>query len=122
MAEGTQSGEDELPVFDGIGSGYGWSILAQQFWNARGVSEAQRFLEVSSAFTGRSSICFHIWSLWNPNADWDTFDLAFLHQFQPDMRPILPEICWKEVKDCEIEWVETRARLLRQPDQETTKS
>ncbi|MED6138115.1 hypothetical protein PIB30_071233 [Stylosanthes scabra] len=96
MAEGTQSGEDELPVFDGIGSGYGWSILAQQFWNARGVSEAQRFLEVSSAFTGRTSIWFHLWSLRNPNADWDTFDLAFPHQFQPDMRPILPEICWKE--------------------------
>ncbi|MED6138119.1 hypothetical protein PIB30_071237 [Stylosanthes scabra] len=96
MAEGSQSGEDELPVFDGIGSGYRWSILAQQFWNARGV-------------------------LRNPNADWDTFDLAFPHQFQPDIRPILPEICWKEVKDWEIEWVETRARLLRQPYPETTK-
>ncbi|MED6162546.1 hypothetical protein PIB30_071500 [Stylosanthes scabra] len=28
--------EDELPVFDGVGSDYGWSILAWQFWNGRG--------------------------------------------------------------------------------------
>ncbi|MED6201617.1 hypothetical protein PIB30_096768 [Stylosanthes scabra] len=50
-------------------------------------------------------------------------DLAFLHQFQPDMRLILPEICWKEVEDWEIEWVEMRAKLLQQPhiDPKTTK-
>ncbi|MED6123924.1 hypothetical protein PIB30_054158 [Stylosanthes scabra] len=103
MAEETQSTDYELPAFDGIGSGYGWSILAQQFWNARGVSKTQRLLDVSGFFTGRSSIWFRLWSLRNPNADWDTFDLVFLHQFQPDMRPILPEIHWKEVEDWEIE-------------------
>ncbi|MED6113172.1 hypothetical protein PIB30_068377 [Stylosanthes scabra] len=37
------------------------------------------------------------------------------------MRPILPEICWKEVEDWEIEWIEMRARLLLQSDPETTK-
>ncbi|MED6108945.1 hypothetical protein PIB30_029044 [Stylosanthes scabra] len=31
--------EDELPVFDGIGSGYGWSISAWQFWNSRDTPE-----------------------------------------------------------------------------------
>ncbi|MED6159681.1 hypothetical protein PIB30_044469 [Stylosanthes scabra] len=99
MAKGTQFVGNELPMFDGISSGYGWSILAHQFWNSKGVSEAQRLLDVSSAFTGRSLIWFHLWSIRNPNADWDTFNLAFLHQFQPDMRPILPKICWKEVED-----------------------
>ncbi|MED6214092.1 hypothetical protein PIB30_099665 [Stylosanthes scabra] len=95
--------------------------LTQQFWNVRGVLESQRLLDVSSLFTGRSSIWFRLWSLRNPNADWDTFDLAFLHQFQPDMRPILPKICWKEVEDWEIEWVELRAKLLLQSYPETTK-
>ncbi|MED6218500.1 hypothetical protein PIB30_027156 [Stylosanthes scabra] len=65
--------------------GYGWSISAWQFWNGRGTPEAQRFAEVSRAFTSCSSIWFHLWSLWNPNPDWDTFDLAFLHQFEPAM-------------------------------------
>ncbi|MED6108162.1 hypothetical protein PIB30_020935 [Stylosanthes scabra] len=78
---------------------------------------------ISSASSGRSSIWFNLWSLRNLNADWDTFDLAFLHEFQPDMRPILLEICWKEVEDWEIEWVEMRAKLLQQSqiDSETTK-
>ncbi|MED6144546.1 hypothetical protein PIB30_016591 [Stylosanthes scabra] len=109
--------EDELPVFDGIGS-------AWQFWNSRGTPEAQRLAEASCAFSGRSLIWFQLWSLRNPKADWDTFHLALLHQFQPDKRPILPEICWKEVKDWEIEWVEMRAKLLQQPaiDPESTKS
>ncbi|MED6132496.1 hypothetical protein PIB30_019638 [Stylosanthes scabra] len=113
--------KDELPAFDGTGSGYGWSISAWQFWNSRGTLEAQRLAEVSHAFSGRSSIWFHLWSLWNPNADWDTFDLAFLHQFESAMRPLLPEICWNQVEDWEIEWIEMRARLLRQPkiDSET---
>ncbi|MED6199965.1 hypothetical protein PIB30_080787 [Stylosanthes scabra] len=96
MAEGTQFVGNELPMFDGINSGYG------------------------CAFTGRSLIWFHLWSLRNPNADLDTFDLAFLHQSQPDIRLILPEIYWKEVEDWEIEWIEMRARLLQQP--EATKS
>ncbi|MED6150236.1 hypothetical protein PIB30_070466 [Stylosanthes scabra] len=43
--------EDELPTFDGIGSGYGWSISAWQFWNSRGTPEAQRLAEVSRAFS-----------------------------------------------------------------------
>ncbi|MED6208405.1 hypothetical protein PIB30_044741 [Stylosanthes scabra] len=40
------------------------------------------------------------------------------------MRPLLPEICWNQVEDWEIEWVEMRAKLLQQPqiDPETTKS
>ncbi|MED6199988.1 hypothetical protein PIB30_080997 [Stylosanthes scabra] len=40
------------------------------------------------------------------------------------MRTILPEICWKEVENWEIEWVEMRAKLLQQPqiDPETSKS
>ncbi|MED6169321.1 hypothetical protein PIB30_020455 [Stylosanthes scabra] len=105
-------------------SGYGWSISVWQFWNRRGTPEAQRLTEVSSAFSSRSLIWFQLWSLQNPNVDWDTFDLAFLHQYQPDMRPVLPEICWKEVEDWKIEWVEMRAKLLQQPhiDPETTKS
>ncbi|MED6136097.1 hypothetical protein PIB30_052847 [Stylosanthes scabra] len=113
--------EDELPAFDGIGGGYGWSISAWQFWNSRGTPEAQRLEEVSRAFSGRSLIWFQLWSLRNPNADWDTFDLAFLHQFQPDMRPILPEICWKEVKDWEIEWTPISPIQIQRflPDAET---
>ncbi|MED6152675.1 hypothetical protein PIB30_094345 [Stylosanthes scabra] len=46
MEEGTQSIEDELPVFNGIGGGYGWSISAWQFWNSKGTPEAQRLAEV----------------------------------------------------------------------------
>ncbi|MED6186353.1 hypothetical protein PIB30_065819 [Stylosanthes scabra] len=40
MVEGTPlDNRDELPMYDGISSGYGWSILAWQFWNGRGTSE-----------------------------------------------------------------------------------
>ncbi|MED6210018.1 hypothetical protein PIB30_060129 [Stylosanthes scabra] len=61
--------EDELPIFDGIGNGYGWSISAWEFWNRRGTPEVQRLAEVSCAFFGRSLIWFQLWSLRNPNAD-----------------------------------------------------
>ncbi|MED6167197.1 hypothetical protein PIB30_000447 [Stylosanthes scabra] len=68
--------EDELPAFDGNGSGYGWSISAWQFWNSRGTPEAQRLADISRAFS---------------------------------------EVCWKEVENWKIEWVEIRAKLLQQP-------
>ncbi|MED6115640.1 hypothetical protein PIB30_092602 [Stylosanthes scabra] len=37
MVEGTQFVGNELPMFHGINSGYGWSILAHQFWNSKEV-------------------------------------------------------------------------------------
>ncbi|MED6144860.1 hypothetical protein PIB30_019480 [Stylosanthes scabra] len=39
------------------------------------------------------------------------------------MRPLLPESCWKEVKNWEIEWEEIKARVMLQPqiDSEETK-
>ncbi|MED6127726.1 hypothetical protein PIB30_090903 [Stylosanthes scabra] len=43
--------------------------------------------------------------------DWNTFDLAFLHQFEPNMHPLLPEICWNKVEDWEIKWEKIKARL-----------
>ncbi|RYQ99014.1 hypothetical protein Ahy_B07g086865 isoform C [Arachis hypogaea] len=51
---------------------------------------------------------------------WDTFDLDFNHQLQPNMRPLLPEICWNRVEDWEIEWEEIKARLLPSTEQEIT--
>ncbi|MED6175576.1 hypothetical protein PIB30_079687, partial [Stylosanthes scabra] len=64
-----------------------------------------------SCFSGRSLTWFQLWSRRNPNADWETFDLAFLHQFEPNMRPLLPKICWNKVEDWEIKWEEIKARL-----------
>ncbi|MED6171201.1 hypothetical protein PIB30_038533 [Stylosanthes scabra] len=60
----------------------------------------------------------------HPSGRVNTFDLAFLHQFESAMRPLLPKICWNQVEDLEIEWVEMRAKLQQQPyiDPETTKS
>ncbi|MED6190257.1 hypothetical protein PIB30_104093, partial [Stylosanthes scabra] len=78
--------------------GYGWSISAWPLWNSRGTPEAQSLAEVSHAFSGRSLTWFQLWSHWNPHADWDTFDLAFLHQFKLAMRPLLPKICWNKVE------------------------
>ncbi|MED6188086.1 hypothetical protein PIB30_082645 [Stylosanthes scabra] len=36
MAEGTPLDDgDELPMYDGISNGYGWTICLDQYWNAR---------------------------------------------------------------------------------------
>ncbi|MED6115723.1 hypothetical protein PIB30_093410 [Stylosanthes scabra] len=83
----------------------------------RGTLEAQRLEEVSHAFSGRSLTWFQLWSHRNPHADWDTFDLAFLHQFEPAVRPLLPEICWNKVENWEIKWEEIKARQQEQQQQ-----
>ncbi|MED6170869.1 hypothetical protein PIB30_035255 [Stylosanthes scabra] len=106
--EGTQF-IHKFPIFDGNGDGYQWLILAEQFWNAQGTTDdqgttdEQRFLEVENGLAGKRR---------NPDADRTVFDIAFMHRYQPDSRPILPpEISWNEVSDLDVTLEEIRASL-----------
>ncbi|MED6159125.1 hypothetical protein PIB30_039447 [Stylosanthes scabra] len=50
MEKQTQQSEDPFPVFDGK-EGYGWTICIEQYWNARGTPEQQRFMEMQKKVT-----------------------------------------------------------------------
>ncbi|MED6150171.1 hypothetical protein PIB30_069788 [Stylosanthes scabra] len=51
----------KFPIFDGNGDGYQWLILAEQFWNAQGTTEEQRFLEVEKGLAGKALAWFRLW-------------------------------------------------------------
>ncbi|MED6120181.1 hypothetical protein PIB30_018580 [Stylosanthes scabra] len=109
--EGTQF-IHKFPIFDGNGDGYQWLILAEQFWNAQGTTEEQRFLEVENGLAGKALAWFRVWKRRNPDANRTVFDIAFMHRYQPDSRPILPlEISWNEVSDLDVTLEEIKASL-----------
>ncbi|KAL1353356.1 hypothetical protein AAHE18_06G233800 [Arachis hypogaea] len=111
----TQQYEDTFPILDGK-DGYGWT------------TEEQRFIEVERGLKGKALRWFQLWKALNPFANLETFEIAFYHRYQLDMRPSLLEICWNEVAEWKIEWEEIKARLRQQQqqppqiDQEATKS
>ncbi|MED6133742.1 hypothetical protein PIB30_030959 [Stylosanthes scabra] len=117
----THQSEDNFPIFDGK-DGYGWTICLERYWNARGTYEEQRFIEVEKGLRGKALRWFQLWKALNPSADLETFMLAFYHRYQLDMRPILPEICWNEVEEWEIEWEEFKARLNHRQEQQQQQS
>ncbi|MED6217666.1 hypothetical protein PIB30_019798 [Stylosanthes scabra] len=115
--EGTQF-IHKFPIFDGNGDGYQWLILAEQFWNAQGTTEEQRFLEVENGLAGKALAWFRLWKRRNPDADQTVFDIAFMHRYQSDSCPILPpEISWNKVSDLDVPLKEIRAKCT---DREAT--
>ncbi|MED6188085.1 hypothetical protein PIB30_082644 [Stylosanthes scabra] len=116
----THQYEDLFPIFNGK-DGYEWRICLEQHWNFRGTPEEQRFMEVEIGLQGRALTWFQLWKSRNPFADLETCMTAFYHPYQQHMRPILPDIFYKEVEDWEIVWENMKARLLLQLDPETTK-
>ncbi|MED6148600.1 hypothetical protein PIB30_054620 [Stylosanthes scabra] len=109
----THQSEDPFPIFVGK-DGYRWTIFLEQYWSARGTLEKQRFSEVERGLKGKALLWFHLWKARNPFADLETFMVALYHRYEQDMRPILLDICCKDVEDWEIEWEEMKARLTPQ--------
>ncbi|MED6109250.1 hypothetical protein PIB30_031689 [Stylosanthes scabra] len=102
----------KLLEFDGSGNAYQWFINIEQFWNAQKFEEQKKFLEIQNFLRGKPLAWFRLWKLYNPNADKSVFDIAFMHRYVPDSRPILPpEISWNEVSDLDVVLEEIRARL-----------
>ncbi|MED6207141.1 hypothetical protein PIB30_033057 [Stylosanthes scabra] len=77
-------------------------VADEKLWNSKKIEEQQRFLDLENFLKGKALTWFKLWKKCNPPANRAVFDLAFIPQFVPDSRLVLPEISWNTVSDLDV--------------------
>jgi len=79
-----------ISIFDGSEDAYWWLICSEKSFNSRGLSDAWKLIETVLAMRGSALTWWLGWSHRNPNSNWESFTIAFLWQFHPEFRDVLP--------------------------------
>lgn len=80
----------EISVFDEDEDAYWWILCTEKFFAAKGTQESERMTAIGPTMNGHA---LHWWRWWyprHPQVSWDSFTVAFLWQFKPEYRDVLP--------------------------------